>query len=190
MLQEIVLQPGRGEATAPGAGKRGDKRLHEGRGENPQGPWCLVLSGRQAGEWSSRAVGPQGALPPAPFCVCKGSGCVTTMPCLSPPLDMGKSSHVSPAEPKPTGASPHTVPWALPAALPTSPLPASGRPELLVTAKSHGQRDPRLQRARSCDRRAVSGRPCARQCSEVRAGRQRRAPSCAAQKSPWNQHVY
>lgn len=115
---------------------------------------------------------------------------VTTTPCLSPALDMGKSSHVSPAEPKPTGASPHTAPWALPVALPTSPLPALGRPELLVTAKSHGQRDPQLQRARSCDRRAVSGRPCARQCSEVRAGRQRRAPSCAAQKSPWNQHVY
>lgn len=71
-----------------------------------------MLSGRQAGERSGRAAGPRGALPPAPFCVCKveGSGCVTTMPCLSPPLDTGKSSHVSQAEPSPSPPVPPCTP--------------------------------------------------------------------------------
>lgn len=149
------------------------------------GAWCSAegrLESGAAGLWDHREL----FLPHLSVCA-RALGALPRCPASAHLCTWG-SPHMS-AQQNP-GASPHTVPWALPAALPTSPLPASGRPKLLVTAKSHGQRDPRLQRARSCDRRAVSGRPCTRQCSEVRAGRQRRAPSCAAQKSPWNQHVY
>jgi len=65
VLQEIFLQPGRGEAVTPGAGKCRDKCLGEGQGENA--PRFLALSPSWKASWKAERLGcwhhtPQGDL--------------------------------------------------------------------------------------------------------------------------------